>query len=75
MRRVNLPAVHYGKAVEFARAGHLEQAADELDKTVALVPNLYFPNALLGEVRTRDRKSHRGNFAGGKGVRARSGFR
>jgi predicted Zn-dependent protease len=51
VRNVNIPAVHYGKAVQLARAGHLDQGADELQKAVTAQPKLLLGQAMLGEWR------------------------
>jgi rhomboid protease GluP len=49
VRAKNIPTAHYGKAVNLAKAGHLDQAEGELQQAVNLDPNLSFGQALLGE--------------------------
>ena len=51
VRKVNMPAVHYGRAVQLARAGNFDQGADEMQQAVALNPKLLLGQALLGEMR------------------------
>jgi tetratricopeptide (TPR) repeat protein len=46
----NLPAVHYGRAIELIQAGQMNQGISEMEQAVALNSNLLFPSALLGEL-------------------------
>jgi membrane associated rhomboid family serine protease len=45
----NLPAAHYGKAVESVKAGKLNEGIAEMQQAVALDPTLILPNMALGE--------------------------
>jgi membrane associated rhomboid family serine protease len=45
----NLPAEHYGKAVESVKAGKLNEGIAEMQQAVALDPSLVLANAQLGE--------------------------
>jgi membrane associated rhomboid family serine protease/cytochrome c-type biogenesis protein CcmH/NrfG len=47
----NLPAAHYGKAVESVEAGQLSLGIAEMQQTVALDPSLILANMQLGEWR------------------------
>jgi membrane associated rhomboid family serine protease len=54
LRNSNVPAVHYGKAVALARAGHLDKAADQMQDALTADPKLLYGLALLGEMRLED---------------------
>jgi tetratricopeptide (TPR) repeat protein len=47
----NLPAAHYGKAVESVKTGKLNEGIAEMQQTVALDPSLLLANMQLGEWR------------------------
>jgi len=47
----NIPAVHYGKAVALVKAGQLDQGIAEMEQAATLNSSLFFPPALLGELR------------------------
>jgi len=46
----NIPAVHYGKAIAFIKAGQLNTGIAEVEQATSLNSSLYFPSALLGEL-------------------------
>jgi membrane associated rhomboid family serine protease len=47
----NTAAVHYGKAIRLVRAGQLSQGIAEVEQAASVDSSLYFPPALLGELR------------------------
>jgi membrane associated rhomboid family serine protease len=47
----NIPAAHYGKAIALVEAGQLNPGIAELEQAAALNSSLFFPPALLGELR------------------------
>jgi rhomboid protease GluP len=47
----NLPAAHYGRAVQSVKAGRLNQGIAEMQQVVELDPNLLLANMQLGEWR------------------------
>jgi len=49
IHRANLPAAHYGRAVQSVKAGQLSQGIAEMQQAVALDPSLILANAQLGE--------------------------
>ena len=59
VRTANMPAVHYGKAVQLTRAGHVDQGADELQQAVTPNPKLLLGQAMLRGMETRRKYSQR----------------
>jgi membrane associated rhomboid family serine protease len=47
----NIPAAYYGKAIVLVKAGQLNPGIAEVEQATALNASLYFPSALLGELR------------------------
>ena len=47
----NLPLANYGKAVAYLEVGHLDQAADELQRAESMAPESFYSQAMLGELR------------------------
>jgi len=47
----NIPAAHYGKAILLVKAGQLNQGIAEVEQAATLNSSLFFPPALLGELR------------------------
>jgi membrane associated rhomboid family serine protease len=47
----NIPAAHYGRAITLVKVGQTNNGVAELEQSVALNSSLYFPSALLGELR------------------------
>ena len=47
----NIPAAHYGKAIALIKAGNLNPGVAEMEQAAALNTDLFFPPALLGELR------------------------
>jgi membrane associated rhomboid family serine protease len=47
----NIPAAHYGKAITLVTAGQLNSGIAELEQAATLNSSLFFPPALLGELR------------------------
>jgi tetratricopeptide (TPR) repeat protein len=45
------PAVHYGRAIMFVKEGKVDQGIREMEQAVDLNSTLFFPSALLGELR------------------------
>ncbi len=51
IRSSNVPVTHYGEAIAFVKAGHLDQGIAEMEQAVALNPQLFYAPTLLGEFR------------------------
>jgi membrane associated rhomboid family serine protease/thioredoxin-like negative regulator of GroEL len=51
-----LPVAHYGAAVKLIKAGQFDQAAAELQESIKLDPDSYFPQLLLGELSLQQQK-------------------
>jgi membrane associated rhomboid family serine protease len=47
----NTATVHYGKAIVLVRAGQLDLGARELEQAASIDSRLYFPPAMLGELK------------------------
>jgi membrane associated rhomboid family serine protease len=50
LRKTDVSAVDYGKAVELTRSGHLDEGAEQMQQAVTAQPDLLLGLALLGEM-------------------------